>query len=63
MLRLDYRLCITGIIDVQLWGCKVEEKFCLGVPEQVGLNTTGVEHQQVLPEDRQAVVHERGEYQ
>jgi hypothetical protein len=39
MLDVDYRLCITWIMQQQLLGYKVEEKLYMGVREQKTLNT------------------------
>jgi hypothetical protein len=47
----------------QLWGYKIEEKLYLGVREQKLLNTTAVEHvqliRQIIPRKRQPLNNKR----
>jgi hypothetical protein len=50
ILDVDYTLSITWIMHQQLWGYKVEEKLYVGVREQKRLNTAGLHHNGVRPQ-------------
>jgi hypothetical protein len=53
---VDYTICITCIMYLQLWGYKVEEKLYLGVREQKRLNTTALHAMKALG-GRGAIAH------